>query len=205
MSGADDVRDVRVPGAILAGGQSRRFGSSKALAELGGRPLIRIAAETLSAVASPLLVVTDDARVVEASGVESRPDLRPDRGPLGGLETALSWARELGAPGVLSTGCDTPLLSPEALRAVLGDGRRSAVARGRDGLHPLCGFYRVELLDEVGDRLDRGELSLHALVEGTPVTTVALAEHLGSDRAERELTNVNTPAALAALEGGTRE
>ena len=39
----------RVPGYILAGGRSRRFGTDKARAEVGGTPLLRHAAASLSA------------------------------------------------------------------------------------------------------------------------------------------------------------
>jgi len=190
----------RVPGAVLAGGGSRRFGSPKALAELDGRSLISIAVGTLSAVADPLIVVTADERMSAAAGVPARPDLHPGRGPLGGLETALAWAEEGGAPGVLVTGCDTPLLSPEALGLVLGDGERSRVAEAQDGVHPLCGYYRTDLLAEVRRRMNADELSLQALVAGTPVQTVSLVDGLGADRARRELTNVNTPEALRSLE-----
>jgi len=209
-----DVDFVATPatrtGAVLAGGESRRFGRTKALAELGGRPLIVWVTEALrTALDSPApdstgwpsaVVVTSDAVVARAAGLPSRPDLRPGHGPLGGLEAALDHAREQESAGALVVGCDTPLLSSDALRVVRGDGSTSAVARGGGRVHPLCGYYRIELLEEISARLDRGELSLQMFVEAAEIGTVDLEERLGTRRARRELTNVNTPAVLRELE-----
>jgi hypothetical protein len=71
----------RTLGAILAGGRSRRFGSDKALARLGGERLIDRAAAALRPQVDRLIVC---GRVMPAMVcVADRPS--PDLGPLGGL------------------------------------------------------------------------------------------------------------------------
>ncbi|WP_292963732.1 dihydrodipicolinate synthase family protein [Novosphingobium sp. UBA1939] len=79
-------------GAVLAGGQSSRFGSDKALAELDGRTLLARAVEALQAQCDAVVVVgREDAPVPT---LPDRP--RPGMGPLGGIAAALHHAAEAG-------------------------------------------------------------------------------------------------------------
>jgi molybdopterin-guanine dinucleotide biosynthesis protein A len=77
-------------GAVLAGGQSSRFGSDKALAELDGRTLLARAVEALQAQCDAVVVVgREDAPVPT---LPDRP--RPGMGPLGGIAAALHHAAD---------------------------------------------------------------------------------------------------------------
>lgn len=108
-------------GAVLAGGESRRFGSDKAQALLNGRPLIEHAAAWLAARTDH--VVTCGRSVEGLVTVADRPV--PGLGPLGGLCGALHWAAHHGFDHVLTVGCDTPLL-PDNLLARLREGGDAA-------------------------------------------------------------------------------
>lgn len=99
-------------GAILAGGQARRFGSDKALAQFDGRALIDHVAALLAPYCDGLVLC---GRAGEG-GIADRPE--GGRGPLGGLNAALHAAAARGADRVLLAPCDTPLL-PEPLMALL--------------------------------------------------------------------------------------
>jgi molybdopterin-guanine dinucleotide biosynthesis protein A len=89
---------------VLAGGQSRRFGSDKALALLDGKPLIEHAIAAL--------VVRTEAVIVcgreHGDWVPDRPE--PGLGPLGGICAALHAAAERGYGAVLTAPCDVPWL-----------------------------------------------------------------------------------------------
>lgn len=125
---------MRVLGAVLAGGASRRFGSDKALATIDGKPLIEHVIGQLERQVDALVVVGRDH-----SGWPSIGD-RPARGlgPLGGLNAALHYAEANDFSAVLTSACDLPEL-PADLRARLGDG--PSVARGQ----PLLGLWPVAL------------------------------------------------------------
>ena len=69
-------------GAVLAGGQSSRFGSDKALAELGGATLLERAVDALSAWCEKVVVV----------GREEAPAPPSPAGP------APAWGRWAGSP-----------------------------------------------------------------------------------------------------------
>lgn len=107
---------MRLLGAILAGGQSRRFGSDKALALVDGRPLLDHVADALHRQVDVLVVAGREWR-----GLESVPDLpKAGLGPLGGLAGALAYAHRHGFDAVLSSGCDLIGIPPD-LVAQLGE------------------------------------------------------------------------------------
>lgn len=97
---------ARIPilGVVLAGGQSTRFGSDKALAKIGGRSLIALAVEQLSGWCDHVVIVGR-----EAGPAPCLPDWpRPGMGPLGGLAAALHYAVDESYGEVISCGVDSP-------------------------------------------------------------------------------------------------
>jgi molybdopterin-guanine dinucleotide biosynthesis protein A len=98
-------------GAVLAGGQSLRFGSDKALAELGGRTLLARAIATLAAQCDAVVVVgRNDA---PANTIPDRP--AGGMGPLGGIAAALHHAMSHGYTDVLTCGVDSAGLGANTL------------------------------------------------------------------------------------------
>lgn len=127
---------MKLLGAILAGGQSRRFGSDKAAAMLEGRALIDHVADALRAQCDALVVCGR-----EYGGVTSLPDRpRPDLGPLGGLCAALRYGLDQGFDAVLSAPCDVPDL-PSGLGERLGRKGGAAFV----STLPVVGFWPCEL------------------------------------------------------------
>ncbi len=97
-------------GAILAGGQSSRFGSDKALALHEGTPLIAHVANALSAQCDAIVVCGRDW-----GGHLALSDLPgPGLGPMGGLCAALFHANAMGFGEVLAAPCDLLGLAPDA-------------------------------------------------------------------------------------------
>src|SRR3990167_7470371 len=99
--------DLRVLGAILAGGKAQRFGSDKAHALWRGERLIDRFAAALGPQCEDLVVCGR-----EEPGFTSLPD-RPEAGlgPLGGLNAALHHARDNGFDAVLADRKSTRLNS----------------------------------------------------------------------------------------------
>jgi molybdenum cofactor guanylyltransferase len=94
---------VRRLGAIIAGGESSRFGADKAQAMLGGRALLDHVADRLDERCDAVIVCGRawGSRV----SVADRP--APGLGPLGGLCAALHYAAANGFDMVVTAGCDT--------------------------------------------------------------------------------------------------
>src|SRR6266540_1823807 len=99
---------------IQAGGQSSRMGEDKALKTFLGRPLIQRVIERLSPIADELIVTTNRPEDYEFLNLRLIPDLKPGRGALGGLYTAIASASN---PMVAVVACDMPFASATLLAA----------------------------------------------------------------------------------------
>ena len=183
-------------GVVLAGGASRRFGRSKALAEIGGAPLAGRSVDALRSAGLPVGIVSADESVGTTLGVPSRPDIEPGLGPLGGLWTALEWACERGESAVFLLGCDMPLVSAEVIRLIIGRaGQALAVAPvGAGGLQPLCALYRTACLPEVERRIRSDDRSLHGFLAAMQAEQVSEREVAALADPETVFWNVNTEA-----------
>src|SRR5690349_20502843 len=99
---------------ILAGGQSRRMGTNKALLRLApGGPTLIEQVVALTAPLGPALLVTNTPADYAFLGLPMVPDARPGSGALGGLYSGLQAAP---APYNLAVACDMPFLQPALLR-----------------------------------------------------------------------------------------
>ncbi len=171
------MSDQTIAGAILAGGQARRFGGldKSRLTGSDGRPIIVRQLELLQRVAGYLCIVTTVA------DRQSRPDrfldlhvpvttdVIPDAGALGGIHAALCQAAAASPTidRVLVVACDLPNLTVELLTALSdlareGDG---AWIRSHRGPEPLIACYRVHGLPHITAALEAGERRAHALGE----------------------------------------
>ena len=168
-------------GVVLAGGKSTRFGSDKALAELGGRTLIARAVDALALWCEYVVVVGR-----ETAPAPTLPDWpRPGMGPLAGLASALHLARDEGYQAVLSCGVDSAGL-PDNLLTLL------APAPAYLADQPVIGLWPAS-----------ASAALDALLESEARHSMrAFAEAIGAKpvKSSAKPANINTPADLKAAE-----
>ncbi|KQU62281.1 hypothetical protein ASG67_04055 [Sphingomonas sp. Leaf339] len=170
---------IRPLGAVLAGGQSSRFGTDKAQAILNGRTLVDHAIATLRRHCDEVVVIGS-----QAGGLPDLP--RPGLGPLGGIAAALDHAATHGFHCVLTVGCDMPHLPDGLIEALLHRGP----AYCEDA--PVLGYWPSAL-----------GAHLLAHIETAPDRSVrGWAKNIGAlpIGAATALANVNTRDDLAALE-----
>ncbi len=180
-----------VEGFILAGGRSRRMGRDKALIKFEGTTLLARAFATVSAVAVKTTII---ARTIDAyPGFPVIADLRPDCGPLAGIETALSVAK---TDAVIVLACDMPFVTVEFLELLISKaGKDRAVIPVDAAGRPcgVCAVYGRDILPQVSNRLDADERRLDRLFSSITVEFVHFAEFAALPRADRFLVNLNTP------------
>jgi molybdopterin-guanine dinucleotide biosynthesis protein A len=195
-------------GAILAGGASRRFGSPKGLAVVGGRMIVERVRDALVAALDEAVLITNQPELYAGLGLRSRPDRHAGAGPVAGIEAALAWARDEGRPGALVAACDMPFLDPSALRLLVDRAGCDAVAVGTPPggeRPPMCMYLCVECLSAAEQVLasdDRSVRRLLALVSTEWVSSTEISRH--RDPATMFF-NVNTPDDLAPAELLARE
>lgn len=168
-------------GCVLAGGQASRFGSDKALAQLGGHTLLTRAVDALSGWCEHVVVVGR-----EVAPAPTLPDWpRPGMGPLGGIAAALHLARDEGYDAVLTCGVDSAVL-PDNLPGLLGP----APAYLAD--QPVIGLWPVSAAETIAAILTSpGRHSMRQFAETLNARAV---------RITGETANINTPADLAEWE-----
>ena len=171
-------------GCVLAGGQSQRFGSDKALAELAGRSLLTRAVDALWGWCEAVVVVGR-----ETAPAPTLPDWpRPGMGPLGGLAAALRLAADEGYDAVLTVGVDSTNL-PDDLPALLGHAPAYIVGQ------PVIGLWSHPDLGVAG-----AARAIEAILAGTGRHSMrAFAEAIGARAVSLDLApaNINTPEDLA--------
>jgi molybdopterin-guanine dinucleotide biosynthesis protein A len=142
-------------GVVLAGGNGRRIGGSKATVALNGRSLITYPLLALRAVLGDVAVIAkaDTELPAMLPGVAIWIEQRPERHPLAGLIEALELA---GGRAVVVCAVDLPFVTPELIGALAqadpGD-TPAVVASRRGALQPLLGCYQpaaAALLDRPG-------------------------------------------------------
>ena len=153
-------------GLVLAGGKSRRFGTDKALAIYEDRTLLETAVSLLLSVRLDPVVVTRRGADYSFAGCMVLMDALADKGPLGGIYTAMSFFKETQ---FLILTCDTPALTPAALSALLsahGKENTATVFRVADGqIQPFPGIYGPSIFQTVRERLFQDQLSMQGLLE----------------------------------------
>lgn len=198
------TRRPRLLGAVLAGGEGRRFGGPKATAQVAGRSLVSRAVDTLGSVMESVVVVS--SRPVGAVDVPVLPDRTPGAGPLAGLESALVEAEERGLDGVFLLACDLPLVGDGVVRTVaeaLGPGAAVAPVRSGGGVEPLCAAWSVAVLPAARAALASDDRSLHALFRTVGGRVLPPAELAA--RGRHPFLNVNTQDDRARAEAALAE
>lgn len=153
-------------GLILAGGKSKRFGTDKALASHHGATLLERTIGLLREVGLEPVIVTREGADYAFTETAILRDELPEKGPLGGIYTAMSFFERLS---FMVLTCDMPFLSARILDVLISrheDGNGVTVFRTADGrIQPFPGIYEPSIFPVVQERLLKGELSMHGLLE----------------------------------------
>jgi molybdopterin-guanine dinucleotide biosynthesis protein A len=189
-----------VVGVVIAGGRSRRFGAEKAVAELGGRPLLLWAAERLARCCSRVAVNTRPGTGAESLAHALQLTVLTDAagdpdGPLSGVKAGLLWAREQGATHLAVSPCDVPL-APDDLypRLLAAAGEGAALAETSEGRQPMCAVWPVSALPAIVSALASGEHPpTWRMLEEAGAQKVLFASH-------SRFANLNTREDLARFE-----
>ncbi|MCL9983364.1 MAG: molybdenum cofactor guanylyltransferase [Erythrobacter sp.] len=169
---------TKILGAILAGGQARRFGSDKAHALYEGARLIDRVAAALAAQCESVVVCGR-----EEPGFACIPDWpEPGLGPLGGLAAALRHAEASGLAHVLSAGVDAPDLPHDLAATLAGEG--AAIVESQ----PVVGLWPAAALPALEAFLHSGGRSLYRFADAITARRIDLPA---------ALMNVNRPEDLA--------
>ena len=178
------------------------MGSDKALLPFLGRPLIQRVLERLTPIADEILVTTNRPEDYHFLDLPLFRDLKPDRGALGGLYTALSSAT---CEAVAVVACDMPFASAaliEAAGKLLAQEEADVVIPDSGGgLEPLHAVYRRETcLPAIESAIDADQWRLISWFPKVKVRILQPEEIKLYDPTGLAFWNLNTPEEFAEAE-----
>lgn len=186
-----------VTGVVLAGGESRRMGQNKALMPLGGERLVDRVVRALHESCSELLMVTNSPDVYSDVEIEMVGDVWPGKGSLGGIYSAIYYAK---TPYVLVVACDMPFLQATSLTYLIEQiGDCDVVMPDVLGeQQPLHAIYAKTCLEPIRRRLEADRLKIVGFLPDVHVRTVTEAELRPFDPELLAFQNLNTPEEFKA-------
>ncbi len=144
--------------AILSGGKSRRMGQDKGFVSFKGIPMIQHALNTVDEFDLPITIIanSDDYK---ALGYPVLEDEIKDKGPLGGLYTALLHA---STDKVLFLPCDSPFIDRVAIERLIANSKdEAATLATQDGaIHPLFAIYSKKITNDIKSEIETGNLKV---------------------------------------------
>ena len=187
---------------IQAGGMSSRMGEDKALKPFLGRPLIQRVIDRLTPIADELIVTTNRPADYQFLNLRLIPDLKPGRGALGGLYTAIASA---SSPLVAVVACDMPFASTlffeGARRLMVEEDADVVIAKTDEGYEPLHALYRRETcLPAIESAISADQWKVIAWFPQVKVRMLAPDEVKSFDPSGLCFWNLNTPEEFVEAE-----
>jgi len=187
---------------IQAGGMSSRMGEDKALKPFLGRPLIQRVIDRLTPIADELIVTTNRPADYQFLNLRLIPDLKPGRGALGGLYTAIASA---SSPLVAVVACDMPFASTVffegASRLMVEEDADVVIAKTDEGYEPLHALYRRETcLPAIESAISADQWKVISWFPQVTVRTLAPDEVKSFDPSGLCFWNLNTPEEFVEAE-----
>lgn len=181
--------------AIQAGGRSSRMGEDKALKLFLGHPLIEHVIKRLRPIADEFIVTTNRPEDYRFLGLPLFSDLRPGRGALGGLYTAIASAT---SPLAAVVACDMPFASAALIEAaaniLVQEDADVVIAKTEDGYEPFHAVYRcAACLSAIESAMDADQWKVIAWFPLVKVRILSPDEVKALDPSGLCFWNLNTP------------
>jgi molybdenum cofactor guanylyltransferase len=159
---------MKLTAIILAGGQSRRMGTDKALVPYLGKPLIQYSID-LALSFTEYITISSNSDEISGFGFPVVKDIYPLKAPIAGIHAGLMASK---TDWNLVLTCDMPNVSVHLINYLLSMLEEGAelVLPGHHGYaEPLCGFYHRNLIPFIESNFMKNKLS--------PLDLLALNTH----------------------------
>lgn len=188
------IKKPPITAVILAGGKSLRMGQDKAFLRIGGLTIIEFQLQGLRPLFDEITLSTNSPERFRHLDIPAFPDIIPDRGPLGGIYTALLKARH---PHIFAIACDMPFINPELIRHLIErcEDYDVTVPETEQGLEPLHAVYSKNCIPAIRRQL-KGKGGKGRVIEFFPEVKVRVIPQEDIARIEgglKAFLNFNTP------------
>ena len=177
----------KITAIILAGGKSQRMGKDKGLLNLNGKTFIKHICDALQPIVGSNILIVSGSKEYDALGFTRVEDIIENKGPVGGLYTALA-ASKTKVNLVLSV--DVPLVSKELLEWILKNHDETYMVtqtKSGDKTSPLIGVYDRSMRIVFGEHMAGNQLKLRQVIEDVKHQTLEVPEKWND-----QIQNINT-------------
>lgn len=182
----------KLPVYILAGGKNSRFGSDKARALYKDIPLIVHVKQSLSSVAESIKAITDQPDKYNDLQIESIVDVFPDKGPLGGLYTAITDMKNEG--WFLLVQCDLVGIKTswiEMLLAHTNEEDEAVIFRDGKYWQVIPGLFHTRIKQRVFENIQQNILKVALTIDDLHTKAVPLPENWNDSKDVNSLEDLN--------------
>jgi molybdopterin-guanine dinucleotide biosynthesis protein A len=182
------IMENKITAIILAGGKSQRMGTDKGLLNLNGKTFIKHICDALQPIVGSNILIVSGNKEYDALGFTRVEDIIENKGPVGGLYTALA-ASKTKVNLVLSV--DVPLVSTELLEWILKNHDETYMVtqtKSGDKTSPLIGVYDRSMRIVFGEHMAGNQLKLRQVIEDVKHQTLEVPEKWNN-----QVQNINTP------------
>ncbi|MBU0687091.1 MAG: molybdenum cofactor guanylyltransferase MobA [Candidatus Margulisbacteria bacterium] len=191
-----------VNAVILAGGESRRFGTDKAFAKVRGSTIIESLLFLLSPLFPKIIVVTNHPDKYKDFPVEVVTDKIKGRGPLVGIYSGLS-ASDTDRNFIVA--CDMPLLNPRLIQYIASiPSGKVVVPRINGRLEPLHAVYAKGCIPAIENQIAAGDLKIQNFFSRVDAHYVEEDEVKRFDPTLSSFLNINLQKDLKRIEACLR-
>jgi len=151
-------------GVVLAGGKSQRFGEDKSQVKLGDKLLIDYILSEIIDEFNEILVVSNNLiKFKYSKKISLIKDFKKDLGPLGGVLTAMKWAKDNNKSyqWISTFPADTPFFKKQILKDFLKNinlnESKLFFIKSNNTRHNIFGLWSIDLMDKLEEDLNKGE------------------------------------------------
>lgn len=166
-------------GVILAGGRASRMGGrDKFLIKIGGKPVIDHIRRAISPHVDKLILNSNVQHQIDLKIISDLTIADVSIGPMGGLYTALRYAKQHQYQKLITVPGDTPFI-PDNFVARLVEKNEDpiAIACSQGRRHPLCGLWDVSVIDDLSSRIEKGNYKMMDWLDQQNVTEIHWDDH----------------------------
>lgn len=188
-----------ITGVILAGGQSSRFGSNKALAMWRNKFLVQHVSDVLASVFNDILLSTNSPDQFVFLKLPTVADRFQNMGPLAGIHAALNHSLK---PWIFVVGCDMPAITPDLIFCLCGYANNefdAVIPWLKSGPEPLCGLYHKTALAKIELQLTNRKAQMQELLGKLTVRKVNETELQKVSGGLQVFSNINRAQDLEGL------
>lgn len=172
----------KIAGILLAGGQSRRFGSPKAFLQMDEKYFYQYSVDSLREIVDSIVLVTNTELEKSFHAEEDTFTILTDQkhvkglGPLAGMYTGMEY---MAADWYMTAPIDVPFINTAVFHTLLSYKKENidAIVPVVSGeIQPLIAIYHHRVKEVILDQLQKELLSAHRLLENLHVTYVPIEE-----------------------------